>query len=242
MTPKANRIIVVLIYELPDRLVSHGGFILQRRVILKRFILFGLFFLLCPHIVMAADTIRRCGMPRPFRPDANSDLIWALLHYNDDGLTDGIYIYTQNLEKLFETIGTTMTLIYLCIDYVLPGTWSTSTNLITYSSGTPDFDSIQCPYASAYNASIRACTYCNTGYIAKIPTDGTRGIFDSFHTNTTCAYCDRGYYKSGSSCLKCPDDGSTADYDSAITDCYIWSGTQTDSTGTYASQKCYYQP
>ena len=30
--PKTSRIIAKLIYELPDRLVSHGGFILQRRV------------------------------------------------------------------------------------------------------------------------------------------------------------------------------------------------------------------
>ena len=58
------------------------------------------------------------------------------------------------------------------------------------------------------------------------------------YSNGTCStftHCGKGYYKSGSSCVACPDGGTTSGYtNGGITDCYLTPGTTgTDSSGNW---------
>ncbi|MDE6477738.1 MAG: hypothetical protein K2L95_01400 [Alphaproteobacteria bacterium] len=61
--------------------------------------------------------------------------------------------------------------------------------------------------------------------------------------NCTKYRCAGGTYGTNQSCTSCPSGGTSADNSTAITSCYIPSGTafsDTSGTGTY-TQNCYYQ-
>ena len=185
-----------------------------------------------------SDTIRFCGFPRPLNENGNR--IFALYILVSSGnVFNGTYAYAPNLENRFEQM-VSMGGHHICVDYQLP-IESNTNGLFKFSKGTVDQSSLKCQYGSQYTG--WSCVTCPTGYIANIPGDspGSIDYVTSLHTNTTCAYCAQFYYRNGSSCDRCPDDGYTSGYDSSITDCYIWTDTQTDSTGTYAAQQCYYQ-
>ena len=70
------------------------------------------------------------------------------------------------------------------------------------------------------------------------------GIIDSadagecIYSNGACStftHCAKGYYKSGTSCVACPDGGTTSGYtNGGKTDCYLVPGTTgTDDTGSW---------
>ena len=94
-------------------------------------------------------------------------------------------------------------------------------------------DTLGC-IAEFYYASNGVCTECTENTTAGInPATG--------HRNTTCAYCRNNYYKSGNTCVSCPDSGKTDTYGTDITACYLPSGSGTDISGTYTLEsKCYY--
>lgn len=199
-----------------------------------------LWALLFPMGAMAAssNTIRFCGHPQPYYENGN-EIFVLFVRVSTGDYFNGSYAYAPNLETQFEQM-TSMGNHHICVDYQLP-IESNINSVIKFSAGTADQSSLKCQYGSQYTG--WSCVRCPTGYIAKIPADapGTTGYLNSLHTNTTCAYCDRGYYHNGSSCVKCPDSGYTGNFDSpSIANCYKYSETS-DETGTYASQKCYYQ-
>ncbi|MBP3340530.1 MAG: hypothetical protein J6L47_02605 [Alphaproteobacteria bacterium] len=72
------------------------------------------------------------------------------------------------------------------------------------------------------------CESCPTGWFA-LPASAA----GSYHKSTACTYCARDYYKSGSDCIRCPENGYS-NTGSDITQCYLPTGwTGSDDTGTY---------
>jgi hypothetical protein len=68
----------------------------------------------------------------------------------------------------------------------------------------------------------------------------------TFPTCTTPSYCKSGYYKSGSTCIPCPDGGTSINHNqTGITGCYKLMSDGSDSAGTYnwatlPNNRCYY--
>ena len=185
------------------------------------------------------STIQLCGLPRPYTENDGNQLYVLFITISPGDAYTGANAYAPNLVQQWTWL-TSIGGTHICVDYQLP-IQSSINGLIKFSTGTPVHDSIKCLYHSQYNGS--ACTACPTGYVASIPSsdDYTPNLLTSLHFNTSCAYCDTGYYRSGSSCVKCPNSGRTENYNSSsIGNCYTYSGTN-DQTGTYERQKCYYQ-
>ncbi|MCM1294614.1 MAG: hypothetical protein NC311_03570 [Muribaculaceae bacterium] len=94
---------------------------------------------------------------------------------------------------------------------------------------------------------IVKCT-CDNGYyegtdLLDMCTCEKCPVANSTCTSATSFKCNANYYKNGNTCSPCPQSGKSATGSTAITSCYLPSGTTgSDTTGTYKyTADCYYQ-
>lgn len=137
-----------------------------------------------------------------------------------------------------ETIQHSGDLYYCCADN---GYWVMFEN----QSSVPNGD---CP--TKYNwVSLGSNKYCQATMTPTMdwcywPTSAASGVESSnnvgqcVYSNGTCStftHCAKGHYKNGSSCIACPNGGTTSGYtNGGISDCYLTPGTTgTDSTGNW---------
>ena len=153
----------------------------------------------------------------------------ALSIFSIDGVS-GIrgFLFCPNIQYLVQE--SNYTLNYVCIESANPTREDGSS---WYAEDcTLDMDDRSCVANYYYTGTY--CAECpNNTAASTAPYAG--------HNNTTCNYCRQNYYKSGSDCVPCPESGKTDANGTAITACYLASGTRTDDTGTYTiTDKCYY--
>ena len=206
---------------------------------MKKYLFIMAVSLSMPIMAATSDTIRLCGYPRPYYENGNEIFVLFVMVSSGDYL-NGYYAYAPDLAPQWSWLSSSGVPVHICADYQLP-IESNINGVIKFSAGTADQSSLICQYNLQYTGA--SCAACPTGYVAKIPTlnGSVPDYMSGLHTNTSCAYCDTGYYRSGSSCVKCPNSGRTENYNSSsIGNCYTYSGTN-DQTGTYERQKCYYQ-
>lgn len=201
---------------------------------MKTYIILGLFLsLLCQRA-----SAEFCGLPSLYRLNDSSEQVGAINLWNGSTLIK-FYAYSPTTSDALKQMANTG-VGYVCMTCPSPQD-ATNPPLIKFEECIIDYQSVRCNPKSSFSNYV--CSICPDGYYANIPDFTSSGGVDynnSLHQNTSCSHCGFGYYKSGASCLKCPDHGDTDNFDSDITGCYIWSGTS-DETGTFENQKCFYQ-
>lgn len=93
---------------------------------------------------------------------------------------------------------------------------------------------------------------CNSGYYVKGQGEATCSCVKCPVANSTCSSdsyftCNKGYYKNGNTCSRCPSSGgvygtTSSSGATSITECYIPSGTSgSDASGNFTyTGNCYY--
>ena len=216
---------------------------------LKHFILCSLFCLLYSNTAIAATTdtkIKICGRPVQIAEGR----LWEFTQY---GTLTGRLISCKPINYKFSQLAASG-VGFMCVDCWDIGDTTPSIpnieNQIEFIYGEiptpgPNYPRY-CDMYSYFSWSDYSCTPCGSyPYVAYIPpadADYATNYLQRVHNNTSCSHCNLGAYRSGSTCVQCPEYGSTDDYDStSITDCYKTQGH--DETGFYEyNPGCHYQP
>ncbi len=103
----------------------------------------------------------------------------------------------------------------LCIDYQSATLKSQTNGNKTFAASGCTVKSVQCSDGFYVNESggEYLCFNCADGYVAlslrwlyQNQADQINGL--AYHSYTSCNYCGQGYYRSGASCVMCPDVGT----------------------------------